>query len=443
MSIIRWLLKSIQSLWLHLVGYFDLKEQEKSTDEEEVDDKEEEVDDKEKEVDDKEKEVAKPPFLREVYLVGYVPCDLDFFVYPFKAGTSWLFKRFGQMVEILSKAGVNATRFFSYCQEDANSSSEYIQPLRQIGGRYVFDYEDGKIVVNLTKRYKDEIHRRLECFHKRGITTIICLASGVKGFRYKWTMWSANKSNLKGASDSVEDFLLNAEVKRAFKAYAKALVKEFDSELVIWELINEPQGIVRHRDKYQVWVNDIVKFLLQLGVPLNRIMIESSGTSIDLKFLAGYRHFLYSYHGINTKWAFERFHRKGVEMQEYFYKPYGKRIIADSDGAQTWDKRLVGKGLKGYSWNKEFTRPATKDMMEGLIYDFRQGGGGWIIMSAAAWVEESTCPNLNLWERIVVQGLTEAQCAKYGVSYEDNSMPEMEAIKRAVNRIKTLYESQK
>jgi len=260
--------------------------------------------------------------------------------------------------------------------------------------------------------------------------TVICLASGIKGFRYKWTMWSGSRSNLE-TDDDVKSFLFNPEVQMAFKSYVKAMVREFNSPCVVWELINEPHALTKYEKRYKQWINEIVNFLVQLGVPKKRIMIEASGKSLDLDILERHNHFLYSYHGINTAWAFDRFHLSGCEMEEHFYKPYGRRIIADSDGAQTWADRLIGKGLRGYSWNKDFSRPSSKDMEEGLKKDFKKGGGGWIIMSAAAWVDKTTVPKVSRWKKIALEGLTKAETKRYGVSWEDNKEGELAAIRQA------------
>jgi len=275
------------------------------------------------------------------------------------------------------------------------------------------------------------MHHRLDCFHKRDIKTIICLASGIKSPRYKWTMWSRNYLNL---SDDYRRFFTSQTVRTIFKDYVRAIVKEFDNPRVIWEVINEPQGV--NPNILDSWLIDIINFMTKdLRLPQKRIMIEHIDSSIVLKWLKRWKKVLYSRHAVNTVWAFTRFHQKGCEFQKYFYGPYGRRIISDSDGASTWDERLIGRGLRGYSWNPNFSRPASWDMMSGLITDYVAGGGGWIIMSAGAWARKTDVPNMSFWKHCAIEGITREEARKFGVDYKLNKLPELKAIKMAVEKI--------
>jgi len=364
------------------------------------------------------------------FMVGYVPWDLHGFVIPFKDGSSWTFRQFDNAAELLAKHGVNAIRLFAYCLEDKKSFLSFIHPIPDHKGKFVFTY-DSQGFLKLDEKYKVEMHRRLDCFHKRKIKTIICLASGIKGHRYKWTMWSRNYLDL---PDDYKKFFTTKAVRMLFRDYVRAMVKEFDNPLVIWEVINEPQGI--NPSVLDAWLTNIVDYITKgLRVPQKRIMIEHIDSSITLEWLKRWKKVLYSHHGINTAWAFNRYHLKGCEFQKYFYKPYGRRIISDSDGAQTWDEKLVGRGLRGWNWNKEFSRPASWDMMIGLITDYVAGGGGWIIMSAGAWAKKTNVPNMSFWKYCALEGLTEKEAWKFGIDYKLNKLPELKAIRRAVDKI--------
>jgi len=376
------------------------------------------------------KKYTKTIFPYKDFMVGYVPWDLHGFVIPFKDGSSWNFKNFDNAAELLAKHGINAIRLFAYCLEDKNCFVSLFHPLPKHKGKFIFKY-NSQGILELNEEYKDEMHHRLDCFHKRDIKTIICLASGIKSPRYKWTMWSRNYLNL---SDDYRRFFTSQTVRTIFKDYVRAIVKEFDNPRVIWEVINEPQGV--NPNILDSWLIDIINFMTKdLRLPQKRIMIEHIDSSIVLKWLKRWKKVLYSRHAVNTVWAFTRFHQKGCEFQKYFYGPYGRRIISDSDGASTWDERLIGRGLRGYSWNPNFSRPASWDMMSGLITDYVAGGGGWIIMSAGAWARKTDVPNMSFWKHCAIEGITREEARKFGVDYKLNKLPELKAIKMAVEKI--------
>jgi|Deesub1362A_J573_1020465.scaffolds.fasta_scaffold00107_85 hypothetical protein len=387
----------------------------------------------------KKKSVTRTIFPYSVYnfMVGYVPWDLDGFVIPFQDGTNWNMNRFEFVGEESAKRGVNVIRLFAYCQERPDSIYRYIQPLEIRNDRYIYRFRNGRLI--LSPAYVNEMSRRLRVFHERGIVTIICLASGIKGFRYHFSMWNGRNSNIKSPSRPrafIEDELVIA----MFKDYCQAMVEHFDNPLVIWELINEPHEF--EPKPLTQWTYHMIDYLTKkLKVPQKRIMVQHIDRSLDgddpagYKWLKKYKKILYSHHGINTAWAFIRYHRHDRDFYKYFYKPFGRRIVCDSDGAQTYEAGLIGTGLIGKNWNPEFRRPSSFDMYHGLVYDYRNGGGGWIIMSAAAWVRSTTIPNIATWRKSALEGLTREECRKYGVSFELNKEPELRAIERAVREI--------
>jgi len=356
------------------------------------------------------------------YIVGYVPGDLSSLVSPFKGG-HFNYKDWDNSADLMAKFGVNATRFFLTCTEDPWTLHNYFIPFKkQAPNTYVYD---------LTEFDPDMIEGlicRLESFWERKITTVICIVTGLKSARWQFTTWHGSR-NVNGTTTTLKMFMQDKKTVGVFDDVLKKLVKTFDNECVIWELINEPTGQVFGDVPLANWCRGRMEKLHKLGVPYERIAFEKWDSSQIIGLLENEPWMFW--HGVNHLGSFQRYLKPGTEMKDEFYDKH-PRICADSDGA---DSDFPGRGLKGARWGDVLRRASSWDMNRGLKYDHAHGGMGWMIMSAAAWLGLGNYPDYDTWADIAVNGLTEKQCKKLGVEYKYNKQSELRAVDNAVKEI--------
>ena len=369
------------------------------------------------------------PLFDVKYMAGYVPWDLHALNLPYHAHFDkydWL-----QGAGLMAKNGVNATRFFLSTGEKEGDLDNFILPfLKQPSGKF-----------DLTQFGLDfyEIEARLQKFWERDIWTVICIASGIKENRFQHTVWH-RKNNINETTDDYRYFMIDPKTIDIYKAVLKNLWEAWVGKPVIFEFINEPphDTVIKFR-----WYDWIMNYAKQLGIARHHFAFEKWDSSKIIDLLEAHGCWMFD-HGVNHVNYFKRFHRG--EMQE-IYEAYDW-IAADSDGHKIsegeWDLR--GKGLKGLSWNDNFRRPSPKHMKDGLIYDHKHGGKGWIIMSAAAYYKHANGdqPNFVDWQHAAIPGLNKDECKSWSVdwrlfSYQKGlrrkPLGELKAIRKAMRKL--------
>ena len=290
------------------------------------------------------------------YLLGYVPWDFHALNLPFHASFDALDWEHG--AELMAKNRVNGTRFFLATGEKVGDLRNYHIPFLRTDDKF-----------DLTKFGEDDMNQiewRLEKFWERGIATMICLATGIKGQRFKHTVWHKD-NNINGTTDNHRDFMAHLGTKMTYMKVIRNLWKRWKHKPVIFEFINEPHAF---SNKAQLtWYKRMMTYCLTLGIP----------------------------------------------RRQYAFKPYDY-VACNSDGAC---EEFPGTGLVGRSWGDELRKPAPQHMKEGLKHDYKKDGAGWFIGSAGAYFAnaEGDKPNFEHWRLAAVDGLNKLECKFQGVDW--------------------------
>ena len=343
---------------------------------------------------------CKYPLFQHNYLLGYVPWDFHALNLPFHANFDALDWEEG--AALMAKNRVNGTRFFLATGEKAGDLKNYHIPFLRTDGKF-----------DLTKFGEDDMNQiewRLEKFWERGIATMICLATGIKGQRFEHTVWHKD-NNINGTTDNHKDFMDHPETVRAYMKVIKNLWARWKHKPVIFEFINEPHAFTQLR-KYQ-WYKKMMTYCLTLGIPRRQFAFEKFNSGWVENLLKQYNCWMFC-HTMNSLEHMKRIH-KG-EMQEYYFKPY-EYVACNSDGAC---EEFPGTGLVGRSWGDELRKPAPQDMKEGLKHDYKKDGAGWFIGSAGAYFAnaEGDKPNFEHWRLAAVDGLNKMICQSLGVDWK-------------------------
>ena len=386
------------------------------------------------------------------FVSGMNPWDSHSISLPFHK--NFTREQWSEGCELLSQYGVNFVRFFLATGEGPEDIGRMIYPFKKLGAHKVdlFDYDHDDMV---------EYEWRLNELWKRGITTMLTLCTGIKGSRFEHCVWHGDRNRgypeKKNDSSIVwhklttdhDDFMNHKYSRLAARKVAVHLDKRWKNHPMVIETINEPIGFGNNENHY--WNTYILRGLKSNGCPGSKMAFGwfDSGKVEDLLNEFDCRVFR---HGVNALDWFKRFHKRGCEMQKYYFVPfYGVGVDADGHTSNTGEMPnydFEGKGLIGWGWNKNFRRACPVDMVDGLLYDYYNSGGGWIIWSAGAWYNRNTSglPNYNDWYHVAVEGLTKAECVKCGVEWYDFSfrpdlmedripLGELVAVKMAMERI--------
>jgi len=338
-------------------------------------------------------------------IIGYVPADLHSAVLPFD-DDRFNKERWIEMCDLMAKY-CNATRVFLTCLENQWMVKNTLIPFKK---------ENGKWNLLAFGEDMEKLEWRLNEFWKRKITTVICVATGIKGGRFEYSIWNG-KNNIHETTTDYNRFFDDPQTIAIFDIVWRNLINRWkDNPYVILEPINEPSATGERLYKWY-------RARLKTPLPSERFGFEFWDSSCTLRLLEEFNCWMFI-HAVNSLDWFKRFHMKGCELQEYFYDIY-PRICADSDGGNA---DYPGSGLKGKDWSDAFRRPSSWDMREGLKYDLSHKGAGWIVMSAAAWLKGGELPDLVEWKEIATNGLSEDRCKELGVTYAKNKEPELENI---------------
>ena len=332
----------------------------------------------------------------------------------------------------------NATRFFAYCSEKQYYLDHSYIPFPKIGGKYD--------VTKLDDEYVEEIGKRLRSFHKRKLTTIITLFTSIKGGRFEYCPFNGSR-NINETTEDVKAFITDSVTRIASRAYVRNMVREFDNEYIIWELINEPNF---KPGKYADWCRMIVQVLIEEGVCYERIMVPYGGM--------GSQYFYFSdlgvwsaAHSTNSLETVIRAHTRKERWNLWEDKATGRvrnRTFSGDGGNNVG----VAKGLKGWESKGVFRKASSKQMYQMLKFDLTHGkvpvpwtltsGNGIEFMSLSpfAFPGKTKCPNYADAIKCAVEGLTQEECDLLGVDYEENRRGELKALYQAVKDSNILEE---
>lgn len=365
---------------------------------------------------------TKYPLFDVNFMAGYVPWDLHALNLPYHAhfdANDW-----GMGARLMAQNHVNATRFFLATGEKEGDLDNFLLPF--------YRTSSGKHNLRKWGTGMNVIEGRLENFWERDITTVICLASGIKGARFKHTVWHGD-NNINNTCTDHRDFTRDRKTKNVYKDVLEMLWERWKTKPVIFNLLNEVYN-------YE-WHDEMMTYARSIGIPGKRLAFEKwdSGHCEDL--LKEFDCWMLI-HGVNHIGWFNKWHRRGRALQYEYFVPFDW-VGSDSDGH---DPEFPGQGLKGVNWNPLFRRPAPQHMRQGLIHDKRKQGAGWIIMSAGAYYTHphGDRPHFDEWKRVALDGLTKDECRQWDVDWKLFSyrkwlkrkpLGELKAIRKAMNKL--------
>lgn len=338
---------------------------------------------------------------------------------------------------------VNGIRFFAYCTEDAEFVNTTYIPFPKVNGKYN--------ISKLDDDYIEELKARLGSYHKRKLTTQICLFTSIKGRRFQFCPFHGDRNTgIKMGNQRVptttdhKAFMRHEPTVAAAKKYIRNMVRTFDNKYIIWELINEPFAF--RRQILEKWNKAIIAVLMEEGVPANRIMVEFMGNlgSAIYQFLeAGHWS---SVHGVNSLETVQRYHRthERWSLRENEETGKGYLMIGSGDGGDEFEQR----GLTIWGAGEKIRKASSKQMYEIVKFILTHGkikviGGevkhdtwhldsdaGIEFMSNSAYALpfDEYYTNLRQSIRIATEGLTREECQLLKVDYEENKEPELKQI---------------
>ena len=319
---------------------------------------------------------------------------------------------------------INTVRLFAYISEDPVYVANSVNPIPKVNGKY--DFKAG-----LDDEYVKVTSPRLKSFHKRQITTINCLASGIKevGGRWNYSIFNG-KNNVNQTTENRKEFMQHPKTIEMFDLYMENMVRQFDNDYIIWEFINEPIGF--GKGEIFRWYKARIQKLYSLGVPYHRIAIEGFNSRYMYELLPlGIWCF---YHGCNSPKTIRRWHTSKERKELY---DAGK-MCASGDGGDEFGQ---ARGLVEFGGSK-FRRASSEQMYKMIRYDLdpnymeaegkvHQTGNGIEFMSASPFCfgwQDCYWPNLTDAIRIGTKGLSKEECQQLGVDYNWNWPPEWKRI---------------
>jgi len=345
------------------------------------------------------------------------------------SGRHFTFNEWDKLAEYQARY-TNGTRFFAYCSESDYYLEHTFIPFPKIGSKYD--------VTKLTDEYIEEIGKRLESYHKRKLTTIITLFTSIKGMRWPWCPFNGQR-NINETTEDVKEFINDSVTRIASRVYVRNMVRAFDNEYIIWELINEPNF---KPGKYADWCRMMMHTLIEEGVCYERIMVPYGGM--------GSQYFYFSdlgvwsaAHSTNSLETVIRAHTREERWNLWEDKATGRdrfRMFSGDGGCHVGN----AKGLKGWGSKGTFRKASSRQMYQMLKYDLTHGamphtwtltsGHGLEFMSFSpfAFPGKTKCPNYADAIKCAVRGLTQEECELLSVDYEENKRGELKAIYQAI-----------
>jgi len=377
---------------------------------------------------------CKYPLDKVDFALAYVPADISALVLPFTL-LKFRKKLWDKMADTMAKYDINSTRFFLTCTEDDWQKKNTIVCFKKkAGGKYdLTEFDETKM---------GKLEERLESFWQRDITTIICIGKDIKEARFRFSPWHG-KNNINGTVEDAKDFMRDETTQTIFDTVFLNLWERWKTKPIIFEFINEPSGAP---ELLFSWYDKRIKVGKKAKIPMKRMALNFFHSGKCLELLTKHPKVWVFLHGVNQTGWFQRFNKAGTELQEYFFTKF-PHFAADSDGHSV---EYPGKGLVGKVWNPVFKRPSPLSIKQGLKYTIKHQGHGWIIMSAAAYIDtkDGNKPDLVRWKKIAEKGIEKNECGKYGVNWNEFSeiikdgdqikvvkLPELLAIKKAARSL--------
>lgn len=319
----------------------------------------------------------------------------------------------------------NAIRLFSFIAEDTFDVANSIAPFPvTANGKYQ--------LKKLNNGYIAEMKRRFGSFHRRKVSTIVCLFSGWKGKRFAYNYFNGN-NNVNKTCTSHKALLTHGISKSYQKHFIRMFVRNFDNPYMFYELANELNPSTFGRGVIFRWNREMINFLLSLGVPRERICTGGFNSRLMYDILK--MGVWMSYHGLGSLKTIKQWHRSKERRDLYD----AGMMYGCGDGG---DENGEAEGLVELGGSK-FKRPSPEQLYQILRYDLdkdyltanpHQTGNGVDFFSASAYAFGwAGCyfPNLKDAIRIGTRGLTKAECNTLGVSYLKNKAPELKKILKA------------
>lgn len=341
------------------------------------------------------------PLFEYDYLFGYDPWDFHALNLPFHSHfdrNDW-----EEGVDLMREYDVNGSRFFLATGEKEGDLENYFLPYKRLA--------NGKF--DLTKFDENdmaELEWRLEKYWERDMVTMLCVATGIKGKRFKHTVWH-NRNNINDTCVEHDDFMDHEGTIKTYKKVLKNLWERWKDKPVIFEFINEPQAF--NNTQKRRWYEKMMNYCEELEIPANQFAFEKWDSGICEDLLYEFHCWMFC-HAMNSMDHMERIH-KG-DMQREYFEPF-EFVATNSDGGSS---QFPGTGLVGLTWGQSLKKPAPADMWNGLKHDKLKYGAGWFIGSAGAYYRNPNGdkPHYEDWKKVAIDGLTKQECQSANVNWE-------------------------
>lgn len=341
---------------------------------------------------------TKYPLFDVGFMMGAVPWDIWALNLPYTA--NFTRENWEEGANLMAQHGVNAVRFFLTGTENAGDLDRFLMPFKRVGKKFDMTELGGEI---------DEILWRLEKFWERDITTMICVASGIKGKGFEHTVWHG-RHNVNETTEDHRRFMTNDKTNEINAKVISLLCKVCPKDKAIIEGINEPLSFSTvERYNYHRFIMNYCK---SLGLKGKHMAFQKwdSGCCHDL--LKEFDCWM-MIHAMNCIDHMKVVHKASMQ-REYFNEFYF--VATNSDGTV---KDYPGHGLIGKAWGKSLRKAAPLHILEMLKFDYKNSGAGCMFMSAGAYYKNlhNDKPNFRDWEHTNVGGLTRDECKEQGVDW--------------------------
>ena len=289
--------------------------------------------------------------------------------------------------DLLAKNAVNFIRFFASITEDQEYIDASYHPVaRVVDADIVKDKWD---CLEMDPTYIAKVSPRLDDFHDRKVTTEVTMGSGIKGVTNRWDYSYFNgKNNINGTTMDVNRFYDDEKTMEVYRTYIQNYAIIFNSPYMKFRLLNEAEAATGRLIR---WNDYMIKGLADVGIPVDRIMIQYFNDSRVYDYLD--RGIWVTVHGINSERTVAKWFQSG-DRRPLLLSP---TFLLCGDGG---DERGGAEGLVGLGHNPNYRKAAARQERNMVRINLQNGGTGIDFMPALT-VIDGKIPNL---QRIIDHG---------------------------------------
>lgn len=290
--------------------------------------------------------------------------------------------------DLLAKNAVNFIRFFASITEDQEYIDASYHPVAKVG-ETANPYADIWDCLEMDPTYIAKVSPRLDDFHDRKITTEVTLLSGIKGVANRWNYSYFNgKNNVNGTTTDLDRFYDDEKTMEVVREFIQNYALTFNSPYMKFRLLNEAEAATGRLIR---WNDYMIKGLTDVGIPVDRIMIQYFNDSRVYDYLD--RGIWVTVHGINSERTIMKWFQSG-DRRPLLLKP---TFLLCGDGG---DEFGGAEGLVGLGHDPDNRKAAARQERNMIRMNLQNGGTGIDFMPALT-VVDGKIPNL---QRIVDHG---------------------------------------